>query len=138
MSDEGRTTNPWARHYQIEWENRAADHTLPLWLRMTCLAYGRHEANGHAIFKRGDLSWILGKPPHDDEPFKRVDKYTLREAIKRAVKHGWLEKGSCVECLIVPAHAIAGGLGDADKSCPVHERKRPKPPRPQQLRVVPE
>lgn len=79
---------PWAKHAQIEWENRAADTTLPLWLRVACLAYGRHEANGHANFGRG-----------------------------------WLAMGSCSECLIVPAHAIEGPLGSAEKPCAVHDRK---------------
>jgi hypothetical protein len=113
----------WTRHYQIEWENRAADTRLPLWLRIACLAYGRHEANGHANFTRGQLSWILGTPPHGDQPFKRVDKYTVRDTIKLAVRHGWLAEGSCAECLIVPAHAIEGPQGNPAKPCPVHERK---------------
>ena len=89
--------NPWTRHYQAVWENRAADHTLPLWLRLACIAYARHEANGHANFKRGQLSWILGKPPDGDQPFKRVDKSTLVNALALAVRHGWLAEGSCTE-----------------------------------------
>jgi hypothetical protein len=85
----------WATHYQIEWENWAADTKLPLWLRISCLAYGRHEANGHATFGRGQLSWILGTPPTADHPFKRIDKYTVRDTIKLATGHGWLAEGSC-------------------------------------------
>jgi hypothetical protein len=87
-----------------QWERLAADANLPLWFRLMALAYWRHEANGHANFKRGDLSWILGKPPHDDVPFKPVDKYMLDDTLDRLVGYGWLDKGSCVECLIVPAH----------------------------------
>ena len=116
-------TNPWSRHFQIVWEHRAADHTLPLWLRVVCLAYGHHEANGHANFGRGQLSWILGTPPEGDQPFKRKDRTTIRNAIRTAVEHGWLAEGSCSECLVVPGHAIAGGLGSEFKSCSVHERK---------------
>lgn len=115
--------NPWSRHYQSVWEHRAADHTLPLWLRIVCIAYGRHEANGHANFPRGQLSWILGTPPIGDKPFKRRDKTTVRNAIKTAVAHGWLADGSCSECLVVPGHAIAGGIGNESKPCSVHERK---------------
>ncbi|AGB23011.1 hypothetical protein Mycsm_02678 [Mycobacterium sp. JS623] len=113
----------WAKHYQREWENRVADTTLPVWLRLACLAYGRHEANGHATFRRGQLSWILGTPPTSGQPFKRLDKYTVRDAIKLAVSHGWLADGSCSECLIVPAHAIEGPQGNPAKPCAVHERK---------------
>jgi hypothetical protein len=115
--------NTWARHYQIEWDNRAADTKLPLWLRMVCLAYGRHEANGHATFGRGQLSWILGKPPTAGSPFKRLDKGSVQSAIRTAVTHGWLAEGSCSECLIVPAHAIEGPQGNPEKPCPVHDRK---------------
>ena len=124
MSNKISLSPPWTAHAQIVWENRSADATLPLWLRLACLAYGRHEANGHANFKRGQLSWILGTPPTDDQPFKRVDKYTLRDAIAVAVEHRWLAGGSCAECLVVPGHAIEGPLGDSTKPCPVHERKR--------------
>ena len=71
---------PWAAHAQIEWENRAAPTTLPLWLRIVCLAYGRHEANGHANFGRGQLSWILGTPPADEKPFQRAHWGTVYNA----------------------------------------------------------
>ncbi len=111
-------TNPWIRHFQIGWENRAAD--APLWARIVSLAYGRNEANGHANFRRGDLSWILGTPAKDGQPFKRRHSASIREV---AVKHGWLAKGSCNECLIVPSHKIEGPLGNPNKPCPVHERK---------------
>lgn len=125
--------NPWAKHYQAVWEDRAADTTLPLWLRMTCIAYGRHEANGHANFRRGQLSWILGKMT-EELSWKRVDRAQLTKAITVAVRHGWLAAGSCSECLIVPGHAVGGPLGNPDKPCAVHERKT-KRSRPQ-LRAV--
>jgi hypothetical protein len=113
----------WAKHYQIEWENRMANTKLPLWLRIVCLAYGRHEANGHANFGRGQLLWILGTPATGDQPFKRVPREHVRQAIKAAVSYGWLAEGSCSECLIVPSHAIDGPSGNANKTCPVHDRK---------------
>jgi hypothetical protein len=115
--------NPWTRHYQSAWENRAANHDLPMWARIISLAYGRHQANGHAVFQRGQLTWILGKPPKGDEPFKRADRQRVYEAIATAVKFGWLAEGSCLECLVVPGHAIEGPQGNAKAPCPVHERK---------------
>jgi hypothetical protein len=115
--------NPWTRHYQIGWENRAANTATPLWARVVSLAYGRHEANGHANFPRGELSWILGTPPKDGQPFKRRHRDSVRDAIAVAVKYGWLADGSCSECLIVPSHEIEGPMGNASKPCPVHERK---------------
>ena len=127
---------PWTAHAQVAWENRAADATLPAWLRIVCYAYGQHEANGHANFRRGQLSWLLGKPPTATEGFTRADKYAVRDAIATAVKHGWLAEGSCSECLIVPAHAIEGPLGDASKVCPVHDRRAQRKQKRPALRVV--
>jgi hypothetical protein len=115
--------NPWTRHYQIEWENRAANPDTPMWARIICLAYGRHAANGHAIFHRGQLTWLLGTPPKGDKPFKRAQRQTVNNAIQTAVRYGWLDSGSCLECLVVPGHAIQGPQGKADAPCPVHERK---------------
>jgi hypothetical protein len=115
--------NPYARHYQAAWDNRAANHHLPLWVRIVCLAYGRHKANGHAVFGRGDLTWILGTPPHDGKPFQRANRQAVRNAIAAAVKYGFLDDGSCTECLVVPGHAIQGPHGKADAPCPVHEKK---------------
>jgi hypothetical protein len=132
-----RTHNTWTRHYQIVWENRAHDYSLPLWLRLACIAYARHEANGHANFKRGQLSWILGTPPKGDQPFKRVDRWTLSNALALAIRREWIADGSCTECLVVPGHAIEGPDGDATKPCTVHVRKQLGKKR-VQLRVVPD
>jgi hypothetical protein len=115
--------NPWTRHYQAAWENRAANHNLPLWARIFCLAYGRHHANGHAVFGRGELTWVLGTPPKGKEPFQRASRQAVHEAIATAVKHGFLAEGSCLLCLVVPGHAIQGPHGKADAPCPVHEKK---------------
>jgi hypothetical protein len=123
--------NPWTRHYQAAWDNRAANHNLPMWARLVCYAYGRHEANGHAMFQRGSLRVLLGKPPQGDRPFTPAPRSTVHEAINTAVMYGWLAEGSCLECLVVPGHAIAGPQGDAEAPCPVHERKRPARSKPE-------
>lgn len=135
----GNRDNPFSMHFQKVWLERAANTRLPLWARLVSLAYGNHEANGHANFKRGDLGFVLGTPPRDGEPPIMVSKYALRDALNLAIEIGWLDPRSCTECLVVPAHAITGGLGDPEKPCVVHERKRTnrakKTVRPQ-LRVV--
>lgn len=110
--------NPWTRHYQAAWENRAADARLPLWLRASCLAYGRHEANGHARFVRGQLAVILG------EPFQKVPRQRVQDAIRLAVQYGWLQQESRSECLVVPAYAIEGPSGNPRAECLVHELRR--------------
>jgi hypothetical protein len=52
--------NPWAKHFQSAWENRAADANLPPWTRVASLAYARHEANGHANFQTAIFPGFLG------------------------------------------------------------------------------
>lgn len=127
--------NPWSRHYQAVWEERAADRGLPLWLRIAALAYGKHRANGHAAFGRGMVALTLGTPPSDHGPAQPVDSANLRRALNTAVQRGWLASGSSTRCLVVPAHAITGGLGNPSELCPVHDPQTPDPGR-RRLRVA--
>lgn len=116
--------NPWARHYQMAWENRAANHELPMWARVVCFAYGQHRANGHAKFESGSLAALLGKPPsRDGVPFKPAPRSSVHDAIATAVRYGWLDEGSYIECLVVPGHEITGGVGGkAHDACPVQHK----------------
>lgn len=113
---------PWARHFFDEWQSRAGDPRLPYWLRVAALAFGSHQDNGHARFKRGEIAIILGTP---GKPYPNV-----RRAITDAVAYGWLEEGSFWGCLIVPLHAVRRGPWTTPKTCPIHanrslsERKR--------------
>lgn len=116
----GPTDRPWARHYFDSWQRRAGDRRLPHWLQVTAAAYGSHEDNGHARFKRGDLSLILG---HVDETGRVVPYSNLGRAIATAVEYGWLARGSYWGCLIVPAHDIRKGLLDrTPRECPLHAK----------------
>jgi hypothetical protein len=108
-------------HYQSVWEERSNDTGFPLWTRIAMLAFARHKANGHAIFPRGGLALIMGKPT--PEGFKSEDRSNIQRAIRMAISRGWLDPASCTECLIVPSHAITGGLGSATERCSVHDRK---------------
>ena len=109
--------NKWAMHFQSVWAERAANRLYPLWQRVAFLAYARHKANGHSTFQRGELSRLLG------DGLKRVDTNNLQRAIRTAVNKGWLDRSSGAECLVVPRHAIRGGLGAAYAACAVHKRK---------------
>lgn len=113
---------PWTKHAQIVWENRGADTRLPLWMRVACLAYGNHEANLHACYKRGDLQMILGTPATDTSPSRKALRQHVHSAIQTAVEYGWLASGSCARCLVVPAHAVEGPRpGNPLKRCPIHQ-----------------
>lgn len=96
----------WARHYQDVWAEKSGDPRLPHWLRVSALAYGSHEDNGHAPFKRGFVALILGRndPTVGPVPYDNVGR-----AIATAVEYGWLAAGSYWGCLIVPPHMIRKG-----------------------------
>jgi hypothetical protein len=120
--------NPWARHYQRVWHDRAGDPRLPNWLRVAALAYGSHAANGHAVFKPGQISLVLGHVNSDTGEVRPLDKGSVQRAIRTAVEYGWLRSGSGTRCLVVPGHAITGGLGNADDECPQHRKGRRSAP----------
>jgi len=115
---------PWARHYQEAWHSRAGDRRLPYWLRVAALAYGSHQDNGHATFKRGEIGLVLAtvdKASGEVRPYANV-----RRAISEAIAYGWLEPESFWGCLVVPAHAIKKGAHGRPKACPVHVKRRHK------------
>ncbi|GAB3253365.1 hypothetical protein GCM10027425_12560 [Alteromonas gracilis] len=116
-------SRPWARHYQDDWHGRAGDPRMPYWLRVAALAYGSHAENGHARFKRGEISLILGAVDTETGEFRRFTN--VAREIGRAVEFGWLEDGSYWGCLIVPAHSIRKGeLGRRPKPCPLTAKHR--------------
>lgn len=116
-------SRPWARHFQDDWQARAGDPRLPFWLRVASLAYGHHENNGHARFKRGEIALILAKVNHETGEI-RPHQWVGRD-IALAVEYGWLDKGSFWGCLIVPAHSVRkGDMYASPKACPIHTRRR--------------
>ena len=110
--------NPWAKHRQHVWEERAGDPALPDWVRVAALAYGKHSANGHANFGPGQVALVLGvvdRATGELRPNQNVSR-----AIGTAIRYGWLAQGSKARCLVVPPHAVEGGLGNASAPCPFH------------------
>lgn len=120
MSRKGPTAweDRWARHYQDVWEKRSLDPRLPAWLRVSALAYGKHQGNGHAPFAQGQVSRQLGSV--DPSTGELEPSLNVSRAIKTATRYGWLATGSSARCLVVPADAIDGGWGSPQKPCPVH------------------
>lgn len=115
--------NPFSMHRQGVWEERAADKSLPLWIRLSALAFACHRANGHANFKTGELEILLGKPGLSGQ-WDRVPATSVSRAIAAAKKAGWIADESNARCLVVPHHAITGGLGSEHEKCSVHIGKR--------------
>ena len=111
--------NPFAFHYQGVWLLRSADPALPDWLRLASLAFGKHKANGHANFGAGEIAKLLGKRTPDGR-VKPLSGPAVSNAIKRAKDHGFIAVASHSRCLVVPSHAVTGGLGNAYERCRVH------------------
>lgn len=100
---------PWVKVSQSGLEERALELGQPLWLKVTCMAYARVGANGHAGFKRGELAQLMGKCRQD-----------IERAIRTAVGYGWLHEASCTECLIPPGDFVEMSYGSSRKVCDVH------------------
>lgn len=64
------------------------------------LALGAHRKDGCARFEKGELKQLLG--------IER-DSHLANE-IRKAKDYGWLDLASDATCLIVPSHAVAGGM----------------------------
>jgi hypothetical protein len=128
-------TNPFSMHRQAVWEERAADRSLPLWVRVAALAFGCHRRNGHANFIDHPLKVLLGEPGDHGE-WKCVEESSISRAIAAAKKAGWIAEESNSRCLVVPHHAIEGGLGHEYDKCSVHMGKRTNKARPTNLVAV--
>ncbi len=115
---------PWSRHYLDVWHERAGDPRFPLWFRVAALAYGGHDATGHARFKPGELALILGTIDTSTGEWRTLHKSNVQRVIAKAVEFGLLAPESGSLCLVVPAHAIHGGVGgNGNVPCPLHKRK---------------
>ncbi len=119
-----RREGEWARHYQDSWLERSGSPALPRWLRVVALAYGSHDNDGHARFKRGEVALVLAGPFPRGEVPKPLSRQRVHEAVRQAVELGFLDEGSIPMCLIVPAHDVRkGSLDGKSKPCPVHKRR---------------
>lgn len=95
-------TNPWTKHRQSVWRERALDKAAkyPIWVRIGMLALGGHRKTGRADFAPGELKQLLGVAS---------DSHLANE-LRKAKDAGWITHDSTAMCLTVPAHAVQGGL----------------------------
>ena len=93
---------PWSRHYLDVWHERAGDPR----------------------FKPGELALILGTIDTSTGEWRTLHKSNVQRVIAKAVEFGLLAPESGSLCLVVPAHAIHGGVGgNGNIPCPLHKRK---------------
>lgn len=123
MSGTSLPDGSWSRHFQEPWAEDALNDVYPMPLRVAFLAFGRHRANGHAVFRQGEVANVLGR--FDDRgTWLAADRRTVHRAIQAAVKYGLLAEGSKALCLVVPSHRVTGGMGAADTPCRRHPETR--------------
>lgn len=82
---------------------QAANPRLPLWVRVCAYAVA-HATHGHARLYTGEL--------RDLEP--TASGPAMSDAIRRAVRNGWLDPRSSARCLVLVG-AGAGRCGAAHK-----------------------
>jgi hypothetical protein len=117
--------NPWTKHRQSFWLEQAGNPSLALWLRTSALAYGVHRLNGHAPFEPGDLARALAVLNEATGEMRQPSAAQVSRAIATAAKYGFLAAESCARCLVVPLHAIDGGVrGKPYEVCREHTRCR--------------
>lgn len=113
--------NPWAKHRQSFWAEHAGNPRLPLWIRVSALAYGTHRRNGHAPFKTGEMAIVLTTVNTLTGEVYTPQPPNISKAIRTAMEYGFLAQGSGLRCLVVPPHAISGGLlGTERERCRHH------------------
>lgn len=111
----------YSMHFQDVWRERTANSNLPNWLRVAFLAYGSHQANGHATFDRGDIAAMLGGGVDEvTGEIRLAPRQRVSEAIRAAIREAYLAEGSNSRCLIVPGHAIEKHNGNVNARCDRH------------------
>lgn len=84
-------------------QTRSTDYRLPLWLRLTALAVEEMHLEDHtATFESGELRELLAQGEH-------LHYSAVTKAIRLAVDHGLLLKGSSTRCLrVIPGSLTTG------------------------------
>jgi len=118
-----------ALHIQGAWEEHAGNPRLPLWLRVSALAYGKHHGNGHSCFRTGEVALVLSKVDMATGEMLVPDRHAVQRAISMSVEYRFLARGSGARCLIVPEGMVHQGPGRREEPCPWHTSKRSAPSR---------
>lgn len=120
--------NPWTKHRQSFWQEKAGSPNLPLWLRVVALAYGVHRRNGHAPFKGGEIALATAAVDLQSGEIRQPDKTQVSRAIRTAIEYRFLSPESNGRCLVVPPYAITGGmLGRPAERCRWHSESTSRP-----------
>jgi hypothetical protein len=122
-------------HQQSHWERLACspDPSVPMWLRVTFMAYALHRQNGHAELGVGKLRELLVIGVERDQQAgwvvtRQAHRSTLSSAVREAISNGTLHPDSTVRCLRPTPQDVEGGkLGkphDPCQTCSEREARR--------------
>jgi hypothetical protein len=114
------TGSEWGAYAQAEMSRWAKDGAVtPLAVRVLFAAMGRHDRNGHARFRPGELADVLGSIDVMTGEVRTARRDSVSDAVKAAKRLGYIGEESTVRCLVLSRHCFQKSWGSADP-CEVH------------------
>jgi hypothetical protein len=110
----------WGAYSQVEMARLAqAVEVTPLAVRILFAALGRHDRNGHARFRPGELARILGSIDVTTGEIWGARSDVVSKALGTAKRLGYISEESTARCLVVPRTAFQKRHGRVE-DCQVH------------------
>lgn len=114
------TGSEWGAYAQQEMSRWAKDGAVtPLAVRVLFAAMGRHDRNGHARFRSGELADVLGSIDVTTGEVRPARRDTVSAAITVAKRLGYIAEDSSARCLVLSRHIFQKSWGSPEP-CPVH------------------
>jgi hypothetical protein len=115
------TGSEWGAYAQQEMSRWAKDGAVtPLAVRVLFAAMGRHDRNGHARFRSGELADVLGSIDVTTGEVRPARRDSVSDAIKAAKRLGYITDESTVRCLVLSRHVFQKSWG-SPAPCAVHD-----------------
>jgi len=110
----------WAAYAQVEMSRWAKDAAVtPLAVRVLFAAMGRHDRNGHARFRSGELADVLGSIDVTTGEVRPARRGAVSDAIKAAKRLGYITDESFARCLVLSRHTFQKSWG-SPQPCAAH------------------
>lgn len=110
----------WGAYSQLEMGLFARNAAVtPLAVRVLFAALGRHDRDGHARFRVGELADILGRIDVTTGEIRRARKDTVSDAIAAAKHLGYIAEESGARCLVLHRRTFQKAHGRIE-DCDIH------------------
>jgi hypothetical protein len=114
------TGSEWGAYAQGEMSRWAKDGAVtPLAVRVLFAAMGRHDRNGHARFRPGELADVLGSIDVTTGEIRPARRGAVSDAIKAAKRLGYITDESFARCLVLSRHIFQNSWG-SPQVCAAH------------------